>query len=256
MQFVLTRPVRLAADELDPCGRVLPLPLLYHFQEAAGIHAAALGAGVTADLRPRNLTWVLSRYHLRFSPIAPAAGAGLLKTWPSSRHGLAALREFEIHDSRGQLLVAATSSWLLLSLESRRPVRLETYLPDLPALERRAVPGDFPSLPLPQQVDFRGAFRVERQDLDVNGHANHISYMRWALESLPAAGLAGRRLAELEVAFRGEAFLGDAGDCTTQLTDAGAERIFLQLLRKEEGGGELTRLRSRWSSGEAALSHQ
>ena len=55
---------KVQAHEMGPGGRAKLGSLLNYFQEAASEHAERLGASVL-DLISKNLTWVLSRYHIK-----------------------------------------------------------------------------------------------------------------------------------------------------------------------------------------------
>ncbi len=248
MSEIWVREFGFAVQELDFRGRVHPVSLLHHFQEAAGAHAALLGVGVR-ELHARNLTWVLSRYRLRFFGPIPGDGRATVTTWPSTRSSLAAFREFELRAEGGRLLAGATSSWLLLSLENRRPVKLETHLPGFPALSRRAVADDFPPLPRAERSDRQESLRVLRRDLDLNEHANHASFVHWALEAVPEETWRSHYLAEMEIAFRGEALYGDPVCSSLQQVESEDGKTYLHLLSGGRPERELSRARTAWKLG-------
>ena len=86
--------------EVDGNGRLRPVTLLNYLQDSAGSHAAALGFAVS-QLRRRQVTWVISRYHVHFFRY-PRRGEELeVRTWPSARQTLFALRDFEVCDLFG-----------------------------------------------------------------------------------------------------------------------------------------------------------
>lgn len=231
--------------EVDASGRLRPVALLNYLQDIAGDHAAALGFSV-ARMQRRQVTWVLCRYHLRIDRY-PRLGEEIeVRTWPSSRQHLFALRDFEVCDRLGVPLVSATSSWALIGLESRRPVRLAEHLSDYPLVDRRALEDSFSPLPLPAQVDLELPFRVRYGDLDLNGHVNNTVYADWALETVPGE-IARHWLPEsIEIGFRGEAFYGDRVLVRTQTLERGDRAVFLHQLVSDKDGRELTRLRSVW----------
>ena len=136
---VYTTGYRVRSYEIDVRGLARPLTILNYLQDAAGEHAARLGVSVPVLLR-KNLTWVLSRYHVHFHSFPPVHNNVHLKTWPSAREGRFALRDFELTDDDGNAVVSATSSWMLIDLKSRRPVRIDEHLPDLPSVPRRMIP--------------------------------------------------------------------------------------------------------------------
>jgi acyl-ACP thioesterase len=231
--------------ESDHNGLLRPSSLLNFFQEAAAEHAEKLGAGVIA-LFKRNLTWVISRYHIRIFRYPLWKESLELMTWPVVHQGLFALREFEIRDEKGDISAAATSSWMLIDLKTQRPVppaeRLGSYLQD----PRRAVVSSFETLPTVGRADLERSFRVRMSDLDWNRHVNHVAYIAWALETTSPDFLEKYRPAEIEVDFRGQAFYGETALCRMQSFSPGGEPTIVYQIIKGESQGELARLRVVW----------
>jgi acyl-ACP thioesterase len=240
-----SRQFSVRAYECNPQGRLRPADLLNYFQDSAGEHAEKLGAGVL-ELMKRGLIWVLSRYHIRVSRYPGWRESVELTTWPCLNQGLFALREFEVRDGQGSVLAAASSSWMLIDLKSKRPVppgeRLGPYLQD----PQRAVDSSFESLPTVSQVDTEQYFSVRRSDLDWNRHVNHVSYIAWALE-MPAADFLEKHFpAEIEVDFRGQAFFGDTVLCRMQRLSSGQDPLSLVQIVKKDSQKELAKLRIVW----------
>jgi len=234
--------------ELDSHGLLRPVTLLNFVQDAGGMHAAQLGVSVR-DLRKRGLTWVLSRVHLLVDRYLHADDVIHLRTWPSTREGLFSCREFEMRDRNGELFSRATSSWAVLNLASRRPVRLQECLPEYPLTARRALDDDFASLPhfpgTPDDTFRELPFLVRRSDQDSNQHVNNTVYTDWALEAVPDDVAAGH-LQSLEVSFRAEALYGDSilsQSCTNR---SGNNAECLHRIVNSRDRRELARLRTRW----------
>ncbi|GAB4338875.1 MAG: thioesterase [Calditrichia bacterium] len=235
---------KICSYDVDFANRAKPLAILNYMQEAAGCHAARLGVAVT-DLMAKKLTWVLSRYHLKFFHFPGWGDWITVHTWPSAKQELFALRDFELRDQEENLVVRATSSWLLLNLETRRPAPLQTNLPHLIETGQRALPDDFQPLPTIEKPEIELPFRVRMADLDLNNHVNHTVYIQWALESVPQEMLRRGRVTELEVAYRAEAFYGDTVLSRCQMVSDGKAPEFHHQLVKENGR-ELCRLVTRW----------
>lgn len=229
--------------EVDTDGLIRPLTMFNYLQDAAGEHAAELKVSVPTLLK-RNLTWVISRYHVHFLSFPPAHGLIRLRTWPSAREGRFALREFELSDGEDRPVMAATSSWMLIDLSTRRPVRIEQHIPKLPAVERRSIADEFPSLPVPETCNCELPFRVRHSDLDLNRHVNNTVYIDWALETLPAEVIGHVRPSGLEVSYRAEANYGDR--IISRTFYPGMNEPSLHQLVREKDGTEVARLRVAW----------
>lgn len=237
--------LQIRSYEIDSKGKIKISAMLNYLQEAASQHAARLGASVL-DLFPKDLTWVLSRYHVIIFNYPSWNETITINTWPSAKEKLFALREFEILDQKNERCAIATSSWMLLDFKKKQPVRPQDHLPNFPHRSERIIEDNFDPLPSPEKIDIELPFRVRTSDLDLNQHVNHVCYIEWALETVPAEILKKYRPVELEISFRGEAFYGDRIFSQTQILENDSPASFLHQIISEKNGKELTRLKSTW----------
>ncbi len=244
MRDIYSRAYRIRSYEADFRGLVKPVALLNYLQDAASGHADLLGFSLK-DLRARNATWLLSRYHVRIDRYPAVDDELQVKTWRSLVDGIYAYREFHIAGEDGCHIGCATSSWVLLNLRTKRPARIGDFLPELPLLRNRAMEDDFPKLPRLGSWSSEHSFRARTADLDMNRHVNHAIYAEWALETVPEQVLRECCLYEIEIAYINEAVSGDS--IISRVENAGPG-VFIHLLAREADGRELTRLRTSWRS--------
>jgi len=245
-ELVFRKEYPIHTYETDARGLARMVTLLNYLQDSAGEHAGRLGLSVL-DLFKRQMTWVLSRYHVLVHRY-PAIGERLeVTTWPSGKNGYFATRDFEVADGNGGSVLSATSSWMIIGLERKQPIKVDDII-DIPyAIERRALDDPFGSLPVPEARDSEVRFRVESAHLDWNRHVNNAVYVQWALEGVPPDILMKSRPVELEVSYRAEALYGDDVISTVQrVPDAASGPAFLHQILNAATGAELTRLRTRW----------
>lgn len=231
--------------ETDQRGFARPVALLNYLQAAAGSHAALLGVAV-ADLRKSGHTWVLSRIHLAMDRYPRGRDIIRIRTWPSARDARFMVRDFELSDLSGAPLGRATTSWAVLNLKSRRPVKLAEVLPLFPINPRQVLHDSFRTLPVLDEADYELRLPVLRGDLDINRHVNNTVYAGWALETIPAAVDSSCRLTAIEIAFRAEAVYGDTIVARTAGTSA--EHCYIHRIENAGDGRELARLRTRWTT--------
>lgn len=241
---VLERGFVVRYFETDWMGLVRSMTLLDYLQEAAAEHARLLGVSVQ-ELRSRGLAWVLSRLHLQVERY-PGEGEKVdLTTWPSTREGIFSCREFELFDGSGEIFARATTSWAVIDVETRRPVKVDARLPYFPVNPKRAVADNFATIPRLEAAGEGLTFRALRSHLDVNRHVNNTLYARWALETVPGEVAETMRPSAIEIGFRAEAFAGDVVTGYCGVLEEGEEPLFLHRL-DGPAGKELTRLRTRW----------
>ncbi len=245
MENVLTKNYQIHFHEADCLGNARPVTLLNYMQDAAACHSDKFGYSLSY-LQARNMTWVLSRYHIRVARYPKVGELIRVHTWRPALGGTFALRDFEVTDCNGNSLAVATSSWAIMNLETKRPVRIDTLITDFPINSRRALEDDFPSLPKLVKSDMEVPFKVRIADLDLNRHVNHTVYVVWALETVPQNFLHRLSPVEIEIGYRAEAFYGDTVLSRTSVA-RGEDPVQLthQLLNNRDGR-ELTRLTTVW----------
>lgn len=242
---IYTKKYQVHYYELNFLGKAHLLALLNYLQDAAGEHATMKGL-YGPELVKKNLTWLLSRYHIKVLRY-PALGETIeVLTWPSAKQEIFTLRDFEIKDSKGNCLLVATTSWILLNLEKKQPARLDDVLPESFILARRALEDDFPSLVQLEKSEKELVFPVLIRDLDINRHVNNTVYIQWALETVPEDILNSKQPIEIEVSFRAEAFYGDCVVSRIQRLKGEKNATFLHQIINQKNGAELSRLKTIW----------
>lgn len=240
--FIFEKEYVVQTYETDQRGFARPVALLNYLQAAAGEHASLLKVAV-ADLRTGGHTWVLSRIHLAMERYPRGGHVIRLKTWPATRDTLFTVRDFELYDC-GILIGRATTSWAVLNLKTRRPVKLANVLPLYPIHAERALDDPFSTLPLCEKPEYELSLPVLRGDLDLNRHVNNAVYAGWALETVPEEVDSSCWLADIEIGFRAEALYGDT--IVARSEKAGDGECYIHCIHSSGDGRELARLRTRW----------
>lgn len=239
----MTLEFQVRTFDVDYSGRLKLRAFLNFLQEAAAEHAFRLGVAMDV-MAQKNLVWILSRYHILLSRYPVLGGVLSVKTWPSVRAGTFTLREFEVTDAQG-LVLQATTSWLALDIQKKRPVSIGDMVPDFPLFSKRAIEDDFKPLPVVERIDLEMKFPVLQSDLDINRHVNNVVYIQWAVENVPEDVLFDSRPAEIEINYRAEAFYGDRIISRTQTP--GGDNIFYHQLFRSQDEVEVARLKTRWA---------
>jgi medium-chain acyl-[acyl-carrier-protein] hydrolase len=239
---------KIRAYEVGPNGRVTIQSIFNYMQEAAGNHSFELGVSVD-KLFKKNLTWVLSRVHLRITKYPFWKQQIIVETWPTQKDGFFAIRDFRILNENGFEIGQATSSWMMLDIIKRKPVLIPEYIEEMKNKERgRALDDCFEKLPKLERIDSEKLFNVRLSDLDLNQHVNSVNYIEWALESVPADILKGFILSDVEVTYRAESNYGDRiqSQCQLEIGEEGCKII--HRLQRELDQKELARLVSTWKT--------
>jgi acyl-ACP thioesterase len=242
---------------VGPDARASILTLCDYVQEAAGEHARA--GGVEDFALPGGAgTWVLSRLRLRVAERPAMRETVSVVTWPSGYDGLRAERDFVV--VRGAVdaadpdaalagatcLMRGTSTWFVMSVARRRPVRLPAALGDFQPPDRpRALPPADADPAAPDDVRAEARFTVRRSDLDRVGHANNVRFAEWALEAAARLDPPPGRLAGLDLTFRAEAVEGDT--VVSTVGPAANHSALAHRLARESDGRDLAFARTLWT---------
>ena len=125
-QLTLFAPFRVTSADTDMQGRLRPGALVNMLIQSAIQSADALGLGFKG-LSRENLFWVLSRMTVEIDRILVWNEEVVVETWPKSIEGLLYLRDYLVRNGNGNIIARATSGWLAVDFESKRPKNFEGY---------------------------------------------------------------------------------------------------------------------------------
>lgn len=248
MRPVHQKKFRVRAYETDPYGRLEVAILCKLMQETATAHAAILGVSVEA-LMENGVAWVLSHLDLEVTRWPGPDAEIIITTWPEAASRLMVERHFEVHDSAGEELASASTFWLVLDLERRRPVRFPAVV--LEAMSNHDI-GSTTTKPdrleAPDLVDRERVFTVRRSDLDLADHVNNTSYVGWAIEAVPDEVWENQELRELRIDFLSECHQGQTIVSVSGTTgDRHRTEVRHEIVRREDGEAA-ARARTVWCS--------
>ena len=194
----------------DASWRLKPSAFMDLAQEAAGQHAVYLGFGYD-DLIKKNTAWILSRVHVEFLDTPLWREDMTLTTWHKGFNRLFFIRDFVMTDKEGRERIKATTSWLVLDLETRSMVR-EPGLIDEDGTcteDVLATPADKVRMPRGVELELAAEHVVGYSDVDMLGHANNAMYMQWAMDAVDYEMAASNPVKEFTINFNHEVKAGD-----------------------------------------------
>ena len=184
MDHIKTSKHTVSITEAGANNQLRPAVLLNLLQDIAAEHASRIGIGVE-DIGKKGCTWCEAKYQIKIKRYPQWREALTMRSWLSGQQKLLALRDFQIVDSDDNIIISASSGWLVIDIEAKKPRRPDRSLGDVPHSEKRALETTFDSLPDVEQQDIEKTFEPMFSQIDQNNHVNSTTYLMWALEPMP-----------------------------------------------------------------------
>ena len=155
---------------LEDCGKeneATNKAILTILEDIAGLHSATVGLGLN-EINKTGCAWVIL-------------------TWSTTANKLFADRDFKVLDSNGQTVIIATSRWIYMDINKRRPVRITAEIMDRyeSEPERRVFSEEITKNEIPDTEYKEISYNILRRDVDYLGHMHNISYLDAAYEIMP-----------------------------------------------------------------------
>ncbi|KAL8541985.1 hypothetical protein ACS0TY_003009 [Phlomoides rotata] len=246
-------------------------------QEVGCNHAQSVGYSTdgfstTFTMRKLCLIWVTTRMHIEIYKYPAWHDVVEVETF-GHIDSIANYRDWILKDhATGEVIGRATSKWVMMNQDTRRLQRFtdetrDEYLRYVTSRlafpeENNASMTKIAKLDDPAQHSKIGLV-PRRADLDMNQHINNVTYIGWALESMPQEIMDSHELQAITLDFRRECHQDDAADSLMSLytvsrsqgtTDASPSTAedengylqFLHLVRLSKNGFEINRGRTVW----------
>ncbi len=236
------KPYEIASFECDEYGTLRLRCLFNLFQDLADAHANIIGVGYNY-CKQNHLGWVGGAYHVQIKKMPVWRDKIILKTWPSKATAATAIREFEMVDAKnGEVLVRASSQWILIDATKHRPVCVAPHLQHCEPITERSVETSFAKLPALEQIDVEITQIVRMDDIDLNHHVNNAVYPTWILDALPADFTVRRKLTELQIQYKYPVQKGDTVCVKSQMNG----NTGLHVITNSSSTLEFARVRTVW----------
>lgn len=216
------------------CGADLQMKtsaFLHYCQEVAEQHADQNGLGYDWGIS-HGMIWVEVQGDFEFLRRPRWKEEVLLRTNTGQATPLQARRFVEMRAAgSGELLARADLMWVLIDVNSRRPVPLRKAKLDI------NLPCPAICSPCEFQAGGEAALRATctlvapLRDVDFNGHINNAAYLIWALDTLPEPLRPGGSPTRVHLCFRHETLAGTPisiehrrqGNCTLHRISSGEQ---------------------------------
>lgn len=242
---VYTTDLTIRFSETNHRGNLKVVSLFDLFQDVGSDHALQIGLSAY-DLMEKNYTWVMLKYNVYIHAMPRWKDRVTVKTWRYPHRNLYELREFDILDASGNLMIKSLSCWVMMNFDSRKPIRLNRFVPPDMMEDQVPVEDDFSRLSSFDDPENEKAFNVRMQDIDFNNHVNNSVYIGWAVETVPQEIVTTHTLKQVEVNYINEISYGNRIYSGLKKEDGQSEPSFVHTILGGDDKRELTCLRTVW----------
>ena len=209
---------RLRWMDFDQYGRIQPCSVFDIFQDVATVQATTMGMG-HADMDAKNVFWVVVR--MKYEVVRQPGRLQVVKarTWPRTPSRFMFPRDYSMLDEQGNVLVKASSEWVVLDKETRNFVKIsEIYDGSEQLCEDRAFDGKLRKIPsFEGSPDFTCTVIPSFTDCDQNGHVNNAKYANFIMDALDLGPEAAVRTFQID--YRHEVWPGVPLEIQTLVQD-------------------------------------
>lgn len=213
--------------EADQARRLTLSALVQYFEDIAILHST--NAGYDLEYYDANhCGWMLLKWDVSIHSLPTFGQRVTVDTRVHAMKRFLSDREFVMTADDGTVLAEGRSNWLLVDTDKRRPLRvsedqcrafnvsaaseadfvsIEDVPPVTEAEAESAIAG--------QTEVVRRPVLAGNTDIDTNRHVNNVSYLDWALDSLPSDFVSRHTPSRLIVQYRKELVLGASAEVLT-----------------------------------------
>ncbi|MDE5830715.1 MAG: hypothetical protein K2H53_03430 [Clostridia bacterium] len=110
-----------------------------------------------------------------------------VKTWARKFEKVSSWRDFEVYDKEGNLVIIATTEWVLIDVKKQSIAKITENMQDEYGLIQQSVFEEEPKGKLTQgdKITKIYEYTARRRDIDANHHVNNVNYLEFAYDAFP-----------------------------------------------------------------------
>jgi len=180
-KLIFNLPYQLTSLDTDMYARLRLGHIVNLFVQSAMSANASIGFGFE-DLRPQKLFWLFSRLTIEIYKPHMWQESGEVKTWLKKQEKFIYIRDFIVYDQDKQIIAKATSNWVPVDLETKRPKIVEG-LHDTLFLKNKDALVNPPEKLFPVKEGETFDLIARFFDMDLNKHVSSYRYTDWIMDT-------------------------------------------------------------------------
>lgn len=191
----------------DKLGYIRTVNILKYFGEASAQQTEEFL--MSNEIIDVNYGWMLYRWKVEINEYPQVKKDVYVKTWVSKLDRFYAFREFTLSDKDGNIIVKASTVWLCVDMNKKRPIKIpKEYLEGIKIINEANFK-EFYDFKEDLNINSYIDFKIRRSDIDYNNHVNNTQYVSWIIESMTEDIYKDYLLSEFEIIYKKEIKYGD-----------------------------------------------
>ena len=221
--MIVENEYRIKLSDINRENKATNKAILSYLEDVGGKHSDLAGYGIL-DIPQTHLSWIIIEWKLQVIR-RPNYGENIrATTWSKNAIRCYAYRDFKVYDEKGNVIILASSKWVLVDTIKEKIVRiddelLERYKPELNLTAFDKQEDDFPKMREPEEYQYETDYIVRKSDIDVNNHMHNLNYVDLANEALPEEAYNNGNLNNIRITYKKEIKLGETVKCKYSFVD-------------------------------------
>ena len=181
--------------------------LFLMMQDVATEHAEILGVGKNQTI-DKNLFWVITRYSVSINKLPKYLDKVTVRTYPGKNMKFIFPRYFEVLSETGELLIKASSTWVVVDRDTHK-VNMDPFHGQLLPEEHHEGEEELPIKVTKRETSLIENRVVRYSDIDLNRHLNNTRYIEYIVDSHDIDFYKTHRLKHIVINYEKEIKSGD-----------------------------------------------
>lgn len=171
-------------QEVDTKLKMKFTGILEAFQEAATLQFEDIGYGIKSRKSDSPAVIILDS-KVNMTKIPKWNDTITVRTWCNELNRIYCYRNFELINSKGEIIGTGMNKLVLMDLSKRRIMRIDEKIKsDIQVEDKFLYENDIKEIEIPEIEGKEEIQVIRNKDIDINGHVNNVAFVEIALNAL------------------------------------------------------------------------
>ncbi len=184
--MIVEKKYETSLEDFDKNGQMKMKAILRLFENTGSKQADLVGDGILSR-SIKGTAWVLTDWQVQINQYPKHEDEIVAKTWSEPVNAIfTSSRNFELYVNNN-LAAIATTRWAIIDLTNGRPTKIGKELIDQyqPEDKKTFTETKLSKIEIPETCSIEKQIIQRRSDIDFNNHVHNLTYLDYALETLP-----------------------------------------------------------------------